>query len=133
MGATVYVGTDERDKSFFKPLVDYWDVLFLDDFRGLLDGIETNHYGMIDQLVTSRGQVFFGCWFSTFTSYITRLRGHHSQIEEQEGYEMGLLPTTFYYALIQHKTKMHEYWPIKKLFYSREYPAAWRNIDFDVA
>jgi len=134
-GATVYVGTDERQKEFFKPMTDYWDVLFLDDFMGLLDGIDKNHYGMIDQLVTSRGRVFFGCWFSTFTSYIMRLRGHHSQLEgkHEEGYELGLLPNTYYYALAEHKTKMHEYWPIKRLFYAREFPAAWRNIDLDVS
>lgn len=132
-GATVFVGTDERNKEFFKVMSDYWDVLFLDDFMALLDGVETTHYGMIDQLVTSRGRTFFGCWFSTFTAYITRLRGYHSQIEKQEGYEMGLLPTTFYYALEEHKTKMLDYWPVKKLFYAREFPVAWRNIDFDVA
>lgn len=114
-------------------MAEYWDILFLDDFMGLLGGIDTMHYGMIDQLVTSRGRSFFGCWFSTFTSYITRLRGYHSQMEKQEGYEMGMLPTTYYYALKDHKTKMHDYWPIKKLFYAREFPAAWRNIDFDVA
>jgi hypothetical protein len=24
-----------------------------------------NYYGMIDQLVASRGRIFFGCWWST--------------------------------------------------------------------
>lgn len=130
-GTTVYVGTDERHKSFFKSMTDYWDVLFLDDFADLLGGIDKTHFGMIDQLVTSKGRTFFGCWFSTFTSYITRLRGYHSQLNEAEGHEMGLLPTTFYYALKEHKTLMQEYWPIKKLFYAREFPAAWRTIDTD--
>ena len=113
-------------------MTDYWDVLFLDDFMNLLEGVETNHYGMIDQLVTSKSRVFFGCWFSTFTGYITRLRGYHSQNDELDGYEMGLLPNTFYYVLGTHKTKLHDYWPIKRLFYAREYPASWRNLDFDV-
>lgn len=131
-GTTVYVGTDERKKEFFKVMADYWDVVYLDDFTNVLDGVQTSHYGMIDQLVTSRSRTFFGCWFSTFTAYITRLRGYHSQIEEKEGYEMGLLPTTYYYALQEHKTKMHDYWPVKKLYYAREFPVSWRNIDFDV-
>lgn len=128
-GSTVYVGTDERRKDFFQAMTTYWDVLFLDDFKDLLGGIDKTHFGMIDQLVTSKGRTFFGCWFSTFTSYITRLRGYHSQNNEDEGYEQGLLPTTFYYALKDHKTKLHEYWPIKKLFYAREFPTAWRTID----
>jgi len=131
-GATVYVGTDERNKSFFKAMTDYWDVLFLDDFADLLGSVDTTNYGMIDQLIASKGRTFFGCWFSTFTSYITRLRGYHSQLHEAEGYEMGLLPTTFYYALKEHKMILHEYWPIKKLFYAREFPVAWRMIDFDL-
>jgi hypothetical protein len=131
-GTTVYVGTDERHKDFFQVMSDYWDVVFLNDVLHLVEGVDKNYYGMIDQLVTSRGRTFFGCWFSTFTGYITRLRGYHSQIEETQGYEMGLLPNTYYYTLEAHKTKMHDFWPIKKLFYAREYPASWRNLDFDV-
>jgi len=130
-GATVYVGTDERHKDFFKAMSDYWDVLFLDDFKDLLVGVDKTNYGMIDQLVTSKGRTFFGCWFSTFTSYITRLRGYHSQLHQEDGYEMGVLPTTFYYALEKNKLHMHEYWPVKKLFYAREFPVAWRMIDDD--
>jgi hypothetical protein len=132
-GTTVYVGTDERNKEFFKDFKDYgWDVLFLDDFMPLLEGVNKNYYGMIDQLVASRGRTFFGCWFSTFTGYITRLRGYHSQNEESEGYDMGLLPNSYYYALKEHKTKLHDYWPIKQAFYPREFPSSWRNLDFDL-
>jgi hypothetical protein len=131
-GATVYVGTDERRKDFFQAMSEYWDVVFLDDFTDLVTDINPNYYGMIDQLVTSRGRTFFGCWWSTFTGYITRIRGYHSQNDELEGYEMGLLPQTFYYALAEHKTKLLDYWPIKKGFFAREFPTSWRNLDFDV-
>jgi GDP-fucose protein O-fucosyltransferase len=104
-GRTVYIGTDERDKEFFAPLREYgWELLFLDDFMDHVGEINPNYYGMIDQLVTSRGHSFFGCWFSTFTGmqieffsflprfcsqsltifrlsvgYIVRLRGYHTQ------------------------------------------------------
>lgn len=130
-GTTVYVATDERKKEFFQDMESYWNVLYMDNYIHLLEGVDKNNFGMIDQLVSSRGRLFFGCWFSTFTGYITRLRGYHSQNAQADGYELGLLPDTFYYALAVHKTKMHDYWPIKKLFYAREYPASWRNIDFD--
>jgi hypothetical protein len=67
-GRTVYIGTDERDKAFFEPLKEHgWKILFLDDFMEYVGNINPNYYGMIDQLVTSRGYTFFGCWFSTFT------------------------------------------------------------------
>jgi GDP-fucose protein O-fucosyltransferase len=74
-GTTVYMATDERDKSFFKDLSVHYDIVYLDDFAPLLKGVNTNFYGMIDQLITSRSRVFFGCWFSTFTGYINRIRG----------------------------------------------------------
>jgi len=78
-GDTVYIATDERDKSFFNPLKEHYDVVFLDDFISALGKqVNTNYYGMIDQLVASRGRTFFGCWFSTFTAYINRLRGTRS-------------------------------------------------------
>lgn len=64
-GSTVYIATDERDKAFFKVLQEHYDVLFMDDFQPQLEGVNKNHYGMIDQLVASRGRIFFGCWHST--------------------------------------------------------------------
>ena len=64
-GATVFIATDERKKDFFDPLKEHYNVLFLDDFKEELSGVNTNYYGMIDQLVSSRGRVFFGCWHST--------------------------------------------------------------------
>ena len=66
-GTTLYMATDERDKEFFKPLKDHYDLVFLDDFHDeALIGINTNYYGMIDQLVATRSRVFYGCWFSTY-------------------------------------------------------------------
>jgi GDP-fucose protein O-fucosyltransferase len=73
---TLYVATDERDKTFFRPIqAAGYKLYFLDDFRDLLQGVNTNYYGMIDQLIASQGEIFLGCWHSTFTGYIMRLRG----------------------------------------------------------
>lgn len=47
---TTYVATDERSKKFFKDMSDYWDVLFLDDFMDLLEGVDKTYFGMIDQV-----------------------------------------------------------------------------------
>jgi GDP-fucose protein O-fucosyltransferase len=70
-GATVYMATDERDKDFFKPLKDHYDLVFLDDFHDeALAGINTNYYGMIDQLVATRSRIFYGCWFSTYVLHL---------------------------------------------------------------
>lgn len=127
-GSTVYLATDERDKSFFAPLAKKYNVLFLDDFMHLIPDLNTNYYGMIDQLIASRGRFFFGCWFSTFTGYINRIRGYDSEKRSLPGHEDGLIQS-YYYALPEHKMKMRDYYPVKKAFYAREFPASWRNLN----
>jgi hypothetical protein len=139
-GTTIFIATDERDKKFFDPLREQYDLLFLDDFKKELEGVNceyfinlfpkqtsfhasctycafivvvaccavANYFGMIDQLVASRGRKFFGCWFSTFTGYIDRIRGYHSVKDRAPGYKDGVLPTTFYYATKDRKFEMHE-------------------------
>jgi len=79
-GSIVYVATDETDRSFFDVFRDHYEVYFLEDFVHLLNaGVHPDQHGMIDQLVASRGERFIGTYFSTFTGYINRLRGYHSQ------------------------------------------------------
>jgi hypothetical protein len=46
--ATLYVATDERDKSFFEPFKQKYDVVFLDDFMDVIPDVNTNYYGMIE-------------------------------------------------------------------------------------
>jgi GDP-fucose protein O-fucosyltransferase len=76
---TVYVATDERDKSFFEALHEHHTILFLHDFDHLIKGIDPNFYGMIEQLVCAKGDKFVGTYYSTFTGYINRVRGYHAQ------------------------------------------------------
>ena len=59
-GSTVYIASDERNKAFFKPLTDKYDVVFLDDFVDLVPNIKSNMYGMLDALVASKSRVFWG-------------------------------------------------------------------------
>jgi GDP-fucose protein O-fucosyltransferase len=76
---TVYIATDEKDKSFFEPLHQHHTILFLHDFDHLIKGIDPNYYGMIEQLVCAKGDKFVGTFYSTFTGYINRVRGYHAQ------------------------------------------------------
>lgn len=130
--STIFIATDERDKNFFNPLRSHYDLLFLDDFKQELEGVNTNYFGMVDQLIASRGRIFFGCWFSTFTGFITRLRGYHSQNEKAPGYKEGVLPTTFYYATLDRKFELHEFAPLRGGFFNREFPTSWRNINMGI-
>jgi hypothetical protein len=72
-GSYLYIATDERNKSFFDPFKQDYTVGFLDDYMHLIKDINPNYYGMLDQLVAYKGEVFFGTWFSTLSGYVNRL------------------------------------------------------------
>ncbi|KAG7366864.1 GDP-fucose protein O-fucosyltransferase [Nitzschia inconspicua] len=129
--STLYIATDERNKTFFDPIKARYDVVFLDDVVSELEGVNTNYYGMIDQLVASRGRIFYGCWFSTFTGYINRLRGYHADDHKLPGYKDGIIPS-YYYALEDRFDHMQKFYPVKKSFYAREFPTSWRLIDTSI-
>lgn len=74
-----YIATDERNKSFFDAFHKKFEkVYYLDDFfeQLQLGKVNPNYLGMIDQIACTQGEIFVGTWFSTFTGYITRLRGY---------------------------------------------------------
>ncbi|CAN0437008.1 unnamed protein product, partial [Hapterophycus canaliculatus] len=74
----VYVATDEKDLAAFEPFKKHIRVRFLADYydRAGVSELNPNLIGMLDQIVASHGRTFTGCWLSTFTAYILRLRGH---------------------------------------------------------
>lgn len=126
--ATLFIATDERNKTFFEPFKQRYNVLFLDDFTSLIDGLNTNYYGLMDQLIASRGVTFHGTYYSTFTAYINRLRGYYSIRDKEEGYEKGELQS-FYFFPKGNKNDMKQYRSVQQPLWIREFPAAWRNID----
>lgn len=126
--STIYIATDERNKTFFDPLRKRYKIYFMDDFSNLLENVNTNYYGMIDQLVASRGRVFVGTFYSTFTGYINRVRGHHAQKDKAEGYELGII-NSYYDIPLRTKNFLREYRPISPAMWAREFPVAWRDID----
>lgn len=78
-GQLLFIATDERNKSFFDPfLARFPKIHYLDDFMDFADlrDINPNFLGMIDQVICTRGEIFVGTWFSTFTGYITRMRAY---------------------------------------------------------
>ena len=131
-GKVLYVATDEKNMTFFEPLRKHYHLVFFNDFKHLLTGVDYHYYGMIDQLVAAMGDVFVGVFFSTFTGFINRLRGYHSQKRQLPGYQQGELPTTYYYApnsLASKRRSMHKYQAVEPAFWQREFPVAWRDLD----
>lgn len=128
---TLFIATDEKQLSFFKPLMDRYRVYFLKDYLHLVPDLNKNYYGMLDQLIASRGEVFFGAYYSTFTGYINRMRGYHSQKDKTQGWKDGTTKS-YYYVEKRHKEELINYYPIKGPLWGREFPVSWRLIDHDV-
>jgi len=128
-GTTIYIATDERNKDFFKPISSKYDIVFLDDFKHLIPDLNTNFYGMLDQLIASKGRKFFGTYWSTLTGYIMRMRGYMSAERNVEDFMKGELKDSFYFVPVRRIYEMSSYIPVKKPFYAREFPVSWRDID----
>jgi GDP-fucose protein O-fucosyltransferase len=127
-GTTIYIATDEMDRNYFQIFREHYHVYFLHDFQELLLDLNSNFYGMMEQRIASRGRTFIGCFYSTFSGYINRMRGYHSQKEKGDGWEKGIINSWYYIP----KDKMHfvrQYWPIVPPLWSREFPIAWRDIN----
>ena len=77
----LYISTDERNMSFFEPFRKVYTVRFLRDYTNELHAggkLNRNHIGMIEQIICANAHTFVGTPFSTFTGYITRMRGDYT-------------------------------------------------------
>jgi len=75
LGARIYIATDESDKSFFKEMKEYYTIYFWEDIIDM-GVVNDNWIGMIEQIIASHGEIFYGTYLSTFTHYIIRMRGY---------------------------------------------------------
>jgi hypothetical protein len=128
---TLFIATDEKSLDFFQPLMNRYKVYFLKDFLHLVPDLNKNYYGMLDQRIASRGRTFAGAYLSTFTGYINRQRGYHSQKEKIKGWKEGTI-NSYYYVELRNKHELVNYYPLKGPLWGREFPVAWRDIDHNV-
>ncbi|CAM9868814.1 unnamed protein product, partial [Discosporangium mesarthrocarpum] len=91
-------------------------LFFLGDFQHLIKGVDPTYYLMLDTIVASQGRTFIGTWRSTFTGYITRLRGYYG------------FPSGFSWYYYNERARNFSLTPLSP-FYMREWPQAWEGID----
>jgi hypothetical protein len=142
---TIYIATDESNSTFFDSFREMgYSVYSLSDFLPRdsnraggddehdqtydLRGLHKDYHGLVEQLVASRAQTFFGCYYSTFTGYINRLRGYHSQRQKLLGWEDGII-SSYYYAPKHFLTIHRNYTRTQHTLWGQEYPVGWRDID----
>jgi hypothetical protein len=80
-GDLLFIATDETQKGYFDSFKDagFPRIRHLNDFTDQVPGLRDlnpNYLGMLDQVVCAGGRVFVGTWYSTFSAYITRMRGY---------------------------------------------------------
>lgn len=127
-GSTVFITTNENDLSFFAPIQEVYNIIFLSDFGDIVSGINPNYFPLVEQIVASRASIFIGTHLSTFSAYIARLRGYYGAKELQDGYMTGGLQST-YLVPSKWKKEFRLYQAAHKPFFGREFPIAWRDID----
>lgn len=81
IGSKLYISTDETDKSFFNPFKNKYNIYFYEDVK--TQEIQKDFIGITEQIICSRAKTFIGSRISTFSSYITRLRGYMGDVQDK--------------------------------------------------
>ena len=81
----LYLATDENDAQFFAAMAKTHEVFRWHDFFGarggaVLEGVKVTPklIGLVEQVICSAGRVFVGTEHSTYSAYISRLRGYNN-------------------------------------------------------
>ena len=105
----LYIATDEKDKTYFEPLLEFYKLMFLDDYAEEID-VPSFMLPEIDQIVASHGTKFLGTKLSTFTAYIIRLRGYLGKSSDSSAYiENPVQPLSDHRACAQGSSWISEY------------------------
>ena len=121
----LYISTDETQKSFFNVFREHFHVVFLHD---ILDNarlgdahLNQNHIGMVEQVICANAHTFVGTPLSTFTGYITRMRGYY----RDQRYKRT------FYTMRDQMYSLHHQEEIKGPFWAREFSVSHKEIDDD--
>jgi hypothetical protein len=132
----IYIASDDKNRNEFAAFKGGTDkatlhprfkVRFLTDYieKAQLghEHLSPNQWGMVEQIVCANAHTFFGTPLSTFTGYITRMRGY---------YRDDRYLNTFYHIPSSMYT-LHRQKELKGPFWAREFAVAHADIDDDSA
>jgi hypothetical protein len=78
LGMRLYIASDEKDRAFFNSFRQHYEIYFIDDFRLKFSrNLSDASIACVEQLICAFGETFIGTKLSTFSGYITRLRGYN--------------------------------------------------------
>lgn len=55
-GSTLFIATDEHNRTFFRDIEAVYDVKYLGDFSSEISSINPNFFGLVEQIVASRSR-----------------------------------------------------------------------------
>lgn len=68
----LYISTDETNLDFFEPLKKHYKINFYEDFDYITNDLER---AVLEQVICSNANDFYGTWLSTYTKRINIMRG----------------------------------------------------------
>ena len=86
-GSCIYVSTDMNQPTDLDCFRSYYKIVVLSDIEHLLP-LHRNPdlFGILEQIICTRSELFVGSPFSTFSTYIYRLRGYMVDIQDKSYY-----------------------------------------------
>ena len=113
----LYIATDERNISFFDPFREHFTVKLLGNYMipAHVDDVNQNHLGMIEQIVCANSYVFIGTPLSTFSNFISRMRGNNFNILHRL-YHLTVIKWLGYYNSTTSPGKMKKFYYYFKNF-----------------
>ena len=90
----LYIATDEKDRSFFDLLGEKYDIYFYEDFDyrfGNNFDEDNLHIAVLEQVICSQSENFFGTYLSTFSKRINIMRGLEGR-QAEDHYGINHLP-----------------------------------------
>jgi len=118
---TIYIATDEKPDVFKDEFLSVfsarYNILMLDNYMSKIQGIPKEWVPLVEMVILSQGRVFIGTRQSTFSGYVTRLRGYMNNVLNKDYYWTIKVFPTDYVNLVD---------PWKG--WEREYPEGWKSI-----
>lgn len=72
IGSTLFIATDENNRTFFSDIEAIYDVKYLGDFSNEISSINPNYFGLVEQIVASRSRYvgYLGCLINSQHLYL---------------------------------------------------------------
>src|ERR1035441_10569935 len=87
-GCCLYIASDEKDRRFFDDLRPHYDIRFVEELD--VPPMPPASLASVEQLICAQAKLFVGTRLSSFSGYVTRLRGYRNAADQGSYFTDGL-------------------------------------------